>query len=170
MQDGRGTQVRAFSPRSWLAASIVVTITADQLSKHWARSSLGDGRTISLIGPYLGLRLVHNPGGAFGLFPGATVLLTILGMALVGAALIWAVRLGQAPIRLGMIVGGGVGNLIDRFAHGNGLMDGEVTDFIASSVWPTFNIADSAIVVGVLLLLMRPPPALKDDSPKPTVR
>lgn len=149
---------------------MILTILADQLSKRWAELALSDGRTIPLIGRYLGLRLVHNPGGAFGIFPGATVVLTVLSAVLVIGASIWAIRLGQASVRLGMIVGGGVGNLIDRFTQGPSMLDGPVTDFIASSFWPTFNIADSAIVAGVLLLLLRPPPALKDDSPTPTVR
>lgn len=149
---------------------MILTILADQLSKWWAESALADGRTVPIIGRYLGLRLVHNPGGAFGIFPGATVVLTILSAVLVVGASIWAIRLGQASVQLGMIVGGGVGNLIDRFTQGSSLMDGQVTDFIASSFWPTFNIADSAIVVGVLLLLLRPPPALKDDTDAPTVR
>ena len=98
---------------------------------------------------------VHNTGAAFGLFQGQSFPLTIVASVGVAALLLYALffyhrfpfldnRLGK--LALGLVLGGTVGNLIDR------VYLGYVTDFIAVSIWPAFNIADSAIVVGISIL------------------
>ena len=136
---------------------VILAVGADQLSKSWIRSNLAFGRSI----PETGLpRLTHiqNTGAAFGLFQGQSFALTIV--AIVGIVFILVLafafhrrytfldsRLGR--LSLGLILGGTIGNLIDR------LLLGHVTDFIDVGFWPAFNVADSAVVVGTILFAYR---------------
>lgn len=124
-------------------------VAADQLSKLWVRGHLWLGESIPLAGP-IRLTHVHNSGVAFGFLPNHTfpIFLTI---AMSIAIIVLSYRLAAfhpwpVKVSLGLILGGGVGNLIDR------LPDGYVTDFIDLQVWPVFNLADSSIVVGTILL------------------
>ena len=132
----------------------LLLMAADQLSKFWIRSNLAIGESVFEVGFF---RLVHvyNTGAAFGLFQGQSFLLTIIALVSVIALLLYAFffhhkfpflgsRLGK--LALGLVLGGAVGNLIDRIYLGH------VTDFIDFDFWPAFNIADSAIVVGVIIL------------------
>ena len=136
-------------------------VAADQLTKWWARSALADGE-VELIDGFLRFYLVENRGSAFSLFQGGGPVLAIAAMA----AAAWLVKLaGRADTRLGLaalglILGGAVGNLTDRIIKAGGsFLGGSVTDFIDFSFWPTFNLADSAITVGVALLLWTHRPA-----------
>jgi len=132
-------------------AGLIVTL--DQLSKVWIRSNLPVGQSLPDEG-FFQLTHVHNTGGVFGLFQGQSFSLTIV--ALVGVGFLLSVLfiyrrfplLNSIPgkLAIGLVLGGIVGNLIDR------LSQGYVTDFIDVGVWPVFNIADSAIVVGVIIL------------------
>jgi signal peptidase II len=126
----------------------------DRLTKHWAEGSL-PGHPVDVIGGILTFRYATNPGGAFSLgtstpwiFAGATVLIC-------GAIVVTSLRHTRTStaIALGLILGGGIGNLTDRLLRGPHL-SGRVVDFIDLHVWPTFNVADSAIVVGALLLAL----------------
>ncbi len=132
----------------------LLLVTADQLSKLSIRSNLVLGESLFEVGFFRLIR-VHNTGAAFGLFQGQSFLLTIIALVGVAALLLYAFffhhkfpfldnRLGK--LALGLVLGGTVGNLIDRIRFGY------VTDFIAVSIWPAFNIADSAIVVGTIIL------------------
>ena len=132
----------------------LLIVVADQLSKLWIRSSLAIGESLFEVG-FFRLTRVHNSGAAFGLFQGQSFLLTIIASVGVAALLLYAFlfhhkfpflenRLGK--LALGLVLGGTVGNLIDRIYLGC------VTDFIDFNFWPAFNIADSAIVVGVIIL------------------
>ena len=133
-----------------LAALLIVV--ADQLSKFWIKTNLAVGQSLPEVG-FPRLTHVHNTGAAFGLFHGQTFLLTIVAFIGIAALLLYAVlfyrrvpSLGRLTwIGLGLILGGTVGNLIDR------LHLGYVTDFIDFGFWPAFNLADSAIVVGVII-------------------
>jgi signal peptidase II len=125
----------------------------DRLSKAWVESTLAHRGPIDVIPGVLRLTYTTNSGGAFGLgrsapwlFAAATILVSI---AIVVASFRLP-RLGVA-IALGMILGGALGNLADRALHGPGL-SGHVTDFIDFRIWPVFNLADSAIVIGAVLL------------------
>lgn len=145
--------------RAVLIGSAVVA--ADQLTKWWARAALADG-DYDLIDGFLRFYLVENRGSAFSLFRGGGPL---LGLAALAAAA-WLIKLaGRAETRLGLaalglILGGAVGNLADRIFKAEGSpLSGSVTDFIDFSFWPTFNLADSAITVGVVLLLWTYRPA-----------
>lgn len=133
---------------SVVAASVVVV---DQLTKSWAVSRLSHG-PIHVLGR-LDLELQRNTGSAFSLFQGEAVVLVVIAVVLVGVLLVMA---GRAPtsgraIVFGLIVGGALGNLADRLFRGD---HGAVIDFIAFHVWPTFNVADSCIVVGCVLLIV----------------
>ena len=122
----------------------------DQISKEFIRlwMPLGDSW------PSTGfLRIVHgtNTGSAFGLFAGFTNLLILASIVGIAAVLYYFYRQGNNAIALrislGLIVGGALGNLFDR------VVSGKVVDFISVGWWPSFNIADSAISVGMFLLI-----------------
>jgi len=133
--------------RAGLVAALVVGL--DQVTKHTIAAGIADGQTRNFIP---GVKLVHvrNTGVAFSLFSegGALVLVfTVLVLALLVAYL---ARRPDRPLLwlpTGMLVGGALGNLIDRLASG------AVTDFIKLPAWPAFNVADMAITFGVLVLV-----------------
>jgi signal peptidase II len=145
----------------WFTAWFALSLLLDQLSKVWARRAL---RPIypsvkTIIPGFFDLRYSENPGSAFGLFrglPGARYLLFVIG---IGALVIVVSYLRKAApearrlgAELGLLAGGALGNVIDRIAYGR------VTDFVVWKVgvheWPTFNIADAALVVGVIGLFL----------------
>jgi signal peptidase II len=135
----------------FLAALFVVY--ADQLSKLWVRSNLDIGQSLFEAGIFQIVR-IQNTGSSFGLFqdhPFALIIVASIGIALLLFYALFAYRrysifdsrLGM--IALGLILGGIIGNLIDRLRFGG------VTDFISVGWWPAFNIADSALVVGAII-------------------
>jgi signal peptidase II len=139
-----------------LVAAVVVAI--DQATKQLAVDALADG-PIDLIEGVLTLRLTLNPGGAFGVLQGVPGFFLVASVGIVIAILFWVRHLEEErwAFPVGMILGGGIGNLVDRAFRDT---DGRVVDFIDLHVWPVFNVADSAIVVGVaviLLLMLRSP-------------
>lgn len=132
----------------------ILVVTADQLTKFWIRSNLALGQSIPDHG-FFKITHVHNSGAAFGIFPGQSFLLTIIAAAGILLLLIYIIfinrrfpYLDNLPGRLavGLILGGTMGNLIDR------LRFGYVTDFISVGIWPDFNIADSAVTVGAITI------------------
>jgi signal peptidase II len=136
--------------RAWgLAAALCVLVVAlDQGAKALAENNLTAGKSAGLVGP-LDLTLSHNQGAAFGLAGGGGIGLVLLAVAaLVLVGLLFA-RDPARPwmwVAVGLVGGGALGNLIDR------ALAGEVTDFIDLPHWPPFNLADVAIVAGVVLL------------------
>ncbi len=135
-------------------------IVADQATKALIRASLPEGYSLFKLG-FFRITHVQNTGAAFGLFPDQSLVLTIFAIIAGSVVLFFAFYghryftwLGNIAVMLtfGLILGGTVGNLIDRFRFGY------VTDFIDLSYWPAFNIADSAVTIGVIafaLLLLR---------------
>lgn len=128
---------------------------ADRISKAIVEHTLAGRPALTLIPRVLDLRFTTNSGGAFSLgqsapwiFVGATVLVSVGIVAT-------AFRHSSAPtsIALGLILGGALGNLTDRIVRGPGLA-GRVVDFIDFHVWPVFNAADSAIVIGAVVLAL----------------
>ena len=126
-----------------------LTLAADQFSKALVREALRVGESAPAEG-FFRLTHVTNSGAIFGLFPNQAVIMT--GASLVGIAVLlyfyhtfaggdWRVR-----VSMGLLLGGAVGNLIDRLALGR------VTDFLDVGAWPVFNLADSSIVAGVVIL------------------
>ena len=142
--------------RPYLAAVIVaLVLLLDQATKIWAVHSLGDGHRIDIIDGQLWFALSRNSGSAFSLFSSFTPILAIIAIG-VAVFLVRVVRRVQDPllvVALSLVLAGAVGNLIDLVVRAPGFMKGAVIDFIASKHWPTFNVADSAITVGALLLL-----------------
>lgn len=132
-----------------------MVIVADQLSKTWVLEAPGMGRAYPLLGDLVVIRPTLNPGGIFGLFPGAGWLFLVLTAVVVVFLAVWAWRQDALLAIFGLVLGGGVGNLLDRIFRGPRLFTGRVVDFIELPYWPTFNLADSAISVGVLILLVR---------------
>lgn len=132
----------------------VATLAIDRISKIVVIDRLSDGHEVQIFGKLLSFRLVLNGGSAFGLFPGATLAIFALSSLLVVAATIWAIKTREHTFAAGLIIGGGTGNLVDRLLNAPGPMHGRVVDFIDVSFWPTFNVADAAIVVGVALFIL----------------
>ena len=131
----------------------LLIVIADQLSKLWIRSNLAVGESLPEVG-FFQLTHVQNTGAVFGLFQGQSFALTIVGLVGVAALVVYALFINRhfplldnrlSNSALGLILGGTVGNLIDR------LHFGYVADFISIGIWPAFNIADSAITVGVII-------------------
>ena len=122
----------------------------DRISKLVINRSLPEGESRPIIPGILHLTHVENPGAAFGLLPGQAGLLALFALVavigIVGAARRW--RSPLAHTGLGLLLGGATGNLVDRARVGT------VTDFIDLRVWPVFNVADIAIVVGSGLLAL----------------
>lgn len=131
-------------------------VAADQATKAWAVAALSDGPLL-VAGETLQLRLTRNPGGAFSLFSGFTPVLTVLAAVLAVVIVGITRRTVDRPTAwsLGLVLGGAVGNLVDRLVRDPGLGSGRVVDFIDLSFWPSFNLADSAITIGVAVLVIR---------------
>lgn len=129
-------------------------VVLDQLSKAWAVAALSE-RPISIVGSVVQLRLARNPGGAFSLLPGSTPLLSVLALGVVAlVARAWWRSSDRIPVfALGLVLGGAMGNLADRLFREPGMLSGAVIDFVKVGWWPTFNLADSAITIGVAVIV-----------------
>ena len=143
------------TPRRLALAVASGIIVVDQLTKWWAVTALSDG-PIVLIDGFLQFRLVRNPGGAFGSLPGAGPLIALAALVAVMVIVLVVRRLPGLweTVAMGMVLGGAIGNLIDRVARGPGLLDGKVLDFVDFDFFPTFNVADSAITIGAILAVL----------------
>ncbi len=143
--------------RNFLFAAIAIFIVAaDQLSKWWIRANLAPGEVLFDKG-FFQIINVQNNGAAFGVFkgfPAVFIAVDFIGIVVFLLLIIvfrrrWPV-LDRMWVRAGiaLLLGGTIGNLIDRLFHG-----GNVTDFLDFKVWPVFNVADSAVTVGVIVLI-----------------
>ena len=133
-----------------LLAIACAALVGDQLTKHIVASRLTLDAERHVVGP-LSIHHVQNSGIAFGLFASATPIVTVLTAVAVAWMVVFFARSGARhpvlPIALGLLIGGSASNLLDRVRLGH------VTDFIDLRFWPAFNLADSFIVLGVLILL-----------------
>ncbi|MGD0196292.1 MAG: signal peptidase II [Solirubrobacteraceae bacterium] len=141
------------STLAWRRAGVVAAavIVLDQSAKAAIRGGVALGGQRSVIPGVLVLVHSQNSGVAFSALSGSTVIVTLLALAVLGALLAFFARFASQPLLwlpAGLIAGGALGNLIDR------LRDGSVTDFIKLPDWPAFNLADSAITVGVVVLVL----------------
>jgi len=141
---------------SIVAIIVVIEVALDQLTKSWAKSSLQSGRTISVM-PTVDFRLAFNSGFSFSTGSSRGQLITILVAAIAGF-LVWQImRETRTPraILMTVILGGAIGNLIDRvFRAHDGLFSGRVIDFIDVSWYAVFNVADMCVVVGAVTLVI----------------
>ncbi len=136
--------------------SAVIVLFLDQLTKYWIKATIPVSSSMEVIPRFLYITHVRNPGAAFGLFQDGTTILAIISFVavflIVFIKFLLRIKSYFFNISLGLIMGGALGNLIDR------LVLGEVTDFIHFLYWPVFNIADSSIVIGfgiAILLLFK---------------
>ena len=135
-----------------LLLTALVVLGLDQLTKSLALENLADG-PVDLIEGAVTFRLSFNPGGVFGLGQGFPALFLVATVLVIGLILVWARKIDDRRwlLPLGLVLGGGFGNIFDRLLRDT---DGKVVDFIDLHVWPIFNLADSAIVTGVLFILV----------------
>jgi len=140
-----------------LATVAAAIYLIDVVSKIVVVATLADRDPVELLGGLLTLRVTRNPGAAFSIGVGMTVLFTLIAVIVVGVIIRTASRLYSLPwaIALGMLLGGALGNLTDRVFRSPGVLRGHVVDFLELPHWPIFNVADSAIVsAGVLMVLL----------------
>ncbi len=142
------------SPRTrpWARAGAVAAgvLALDQATKAIVRGSIPRGDREELL-PFLDLVHTRNSGVAFGALAGGGVIVTVvIAVALVGLLAYFATHVHRplAWMPAGMLLGGALGNVIDR------VRDGAVTDFVKVPYWPAFNVADTSITVGVIALLL----------------
>ena len=133
----------------------LIVIVADQASKQWALGALADGHVIPVIGDFLSFKLAFNSGAAFSFGHSATWIFTLVS-ALVSVSIPFFILRTRpaARIILGIVWGGAVGNLIDRLLRDPGFPEGHVVDFINYNGWFIGNIADIALVLGLIALFV----------------
>ena len=152
--------------RGWLLALATFVIWADRLSKHWIEKHVAVGQTITVIPHWFRISHVYNPGAAFSLFGDSAtpqrVRWALVAFSLFAAVLVFVflMKLGRritpTSVALALVLGGAIGNSFDR------IHVGYVTDFLWVQLhagswtyhWPDFNVADSCIVVGGVLLMV----------------
>jgi signal peptidase II len=139
-----------------MAGVALAVVVLDQLTKWWAVERLADG-AIDVVWT-LRFSLVRNEASAFSIGGGSWwgPLVSVLGLVVI-VVLVLQVRSGTsrlAAVAAGLVAGGAIGNLIDRATRSDkGFLRGGVVDFVDLQWWPVFNVADAAVVIGVLLLL-----------------
>lgn len=144
---------RGIAPVTWITLLVVLII--DLASKEWALNRLSGGRTIDVLWT-LRFNLHFNTGIAFSQLTGFGEFVGVVAIV-VAAVLLWWSRKQESSIVLaaiGSIVGGALGNVIDRLFRGDGWMHGAVVDFIDFQWFPIFNVADMAVTVGAALLVL----------------
>jgi signal peptidase II len=150
----------AWRNRLFLWGSTVLVIVADQLSKSWVLNNLPEYKTVDVfpwLSPILSFTRLTNEGVAFGMLPQFGDVFTVLNALIVVLLIVFHRSLGLTGwvphLALGLQIGGALGNWIDRIVHGS-VIDFLDVNFWPFQNWPVFNLADSAIVVGVTLLLI----------------
>ncbi|MDW7672907.1 MAG: signal peptidase II [Bacillota bacterium] len=132
----------------WVVAAVIFII--DRSTKYLVVANMSPGQSIPILENIFHLTYVLNPGAAFGLFAYQTMFFILIAVLVVGVILYfnWTLPAGKQFLRIGLALqlGGSLGNLLDR------IQSGYVVDFFDFRVWPVFNIADIAIVTGVVIL------------------
>lgn len=128
----------------------------DQVTKWLAERHLSGAEPVQVVGELLQLRLLYNSGAAFSIATGLTWLLTVLATVVVVVIIRISARLGSRgwAVALGLLLGGALGNLTDRLLRPPGFARGHVVDFLELPNFPVFNVADSAISVAAVLVVL----------------
>jgi signal peptidase II len=163
MQAARGAAVAPAPPRPFrhrrtgiTFATAATVLLLDVVSKVAVVAKLSDRGPVTVIPHVLHLTLTRNAGAAFSVGPGATILFTVVAVAVVVVIVRSAGSLASTgwAVSLGLLLGGALGNLADRLFRSPGPFRGQVVDWIQLPHWPVFNLADSAIVIGGLLAVV----------------
>jgi signal peptidase II len=152
------TEAAPHAPRkrqSLLLSVAAVVLTLDIVTKVLAVKLLTPGQPVPIIGDTVTWTLVRNSGAAFSMATGYTWMLTLIASAVVVGIFWMGRRLVSTwwAVGLGMILGGAMGNLVDRFFRAPGPLRGHVVDFLSIGWWPVFNVADPSVVGGAILLV-----------------
>lgn len=134
-----------------------VIAVADQLTKNWAEATLPLLDPQPFLGEFLQLTLLYNSGAAWGLGAEITPVVTVVQILIVLGVIVFALRAVRSAwytLALGLILGGALGNIHDRLLRPPGPFHGEVVDFLELPHWPVFNVADMAVVVGAILVVL----------------
>jgi signal peptidase II len=139
----------------WVLVFTLLVVVLDQITKLAVKARFYLGESIEILGDTLRFTYIQNPGMAFGIRFGGKIFFTVFASIASVIILIYLYRMRherfQSRFSLALILGGAIGNLIDRFAYG------EVLDFLdiglATTRWPVFNVADSAVTVGMIILV-----------------
>jgi signal peptidase II len=139
-----------------LLAVAAVVVALDQLTKAIALERLADGAPVHVLGDLLQFRLVFNPGAAFSFATGYTFVFTIIAAVVVVVILRVSRKLRSLPwaLALGALLGGAIGNLLDRVFREPAVFQGHVVDFIELPNWPVFNLADTAITCSAVAMVL----------------
>ena len=165
MQAARGASLNPSDPADppasrrplgiFFGVALVAYLT-DLVTKILAVERLDDGASVQVIGDFLRLTLVRNPGAAFGAGTSFTLVLSLIAAAAVVVVLVLSRRLGDTlwAVGLGFLLGGVLGNLTDRVFRQPSVLRGHVVDFLQLPYWPVFNVADICINIaaGVIII------------------
>ncbi|ORV74836.1 signal peptidase II [Mycobacterium gastri] len=139
-----------------LLSVAAIVLALDIVTKVLAVKLLPPGQPVSIVGDTVTWTLVRNSGAAFSMATGYTWVLTLIATGVV-VGIFWMGRRLVSPwwaLGLGMILGGAMGNLVDRFFRAPGPLRGHVVDFLSVGWWPVFNVADPSVVGGAILLVV----------------
>ena len=142
--------------RRQLLATALIVILFDLATKVWAVATLENQSDIKLIGDFLKFSFVRNPGAAFSFGTNVTWVFSLIATAVSIAILVMSRTVTNKPwaIALGGLLGGAVGNLIDRIFRSPDVFRGHVVDFISIPNYPMFNISDSAVVLSAIAMVV----------------
>lgn len=158
MQAEAGTPLTTLAPRRTLLVLGVATVwvALDQVTKAWAETSLERGESVPVVGELLQWHLTYNSGAAFSLGTGwtgvVTAIASLVAIAIVGQSL--RTRSPSWGLTLGLLLGGAVGNLVDRYLRPPAVGLGHVVDFIRLPNFPVFNVADIGVTTAAGLIIL----------------
>lgn len=155
LQAARGASLKPLTLLSFGVATL--GLAADQVTKWLAVDRLSGEPPRPLVGDLLQLNLIYNPGAAFGLGGGFTVVFGLLALVATSVALWFAFRVGTTgwAVTVGLLIAGIGGNLVDRLFRDPGPLRGHVVDFLQLPNWPIFNLADMFINAGAILMVIQ---------------
>ena len=144
-----------------LATIAAVVVILDLITKIIVVATVTPDEPVRILGGLVYFSLIRNPGAAFSIATGMTWLFAIVAIVVVAVIIRMAPRLRSTPwaVSLGLVLGGAIGNLIDRIFRSPGFLQGHVVDFVSvfgpnAEYFPVFNVADSAITIGGISLVI----------------